>query len=460
MTVLTVSISWVLFGYVMKREEDRSWRELRTTAQTVGEEFRAKFEDEVVKLHLVQNIMLDRNLLTAEDVELLYLDQVQENTIFSRIDILYPDNTIISNGKEVIAEDLIAFDQLKTTSERMTERKIDFLTGEPCVYYIVPVVDREEVAAMVVGVIQAKELPQIFHPAIYNGEANICIIDSHDGNYLMDSWHEELGNVHTMGDRERLRGYEDVNFAQDIKCLKTGAIAFVSRTTGENLYMFYTPIHLFDWELCIFATEGSLFPDLLALRKVFFWAGLIEAGICVLYCGWNLHMIKRLQRSNAEIVSQKKQLEYLLERDVLTSLYNRHKYSEMLTSLKEETLRSVGVLYIDLNGLKQINDRHFHEEGDRYICAVARILTETFGEHCYRIGGDEFAVLILGMEQDRFAVKIQEFRTKAEENQVSVSLGAAWQQNCEELEAMFMEAEKQMYEEKRKYYEVHDRRKR
>ena len=83
--------------------------------------------------------------------------------------------------------------------------------------------------------------------------------------------------------------------------------------------------------------------------------------------------------------------------DVLTGFPNRRFYEEDLKRLTEAPLPD-RLVYIaaDLNGLKEINDRYGHESGDKLIIGAARCIEHCFGDRgkMYRIGGDEFAVLI------------------------------------------------------------------
>ena len=85
--------------------------------------------------------------------------------------------------------------------------------------------------------------------------------------------------------------------------------------------------------------------------------------------------------------------------DPLTGLGNRRALDPELTSLvarAERTSSPVSVLYFDLVGLKAINDRQGHEEGDRALRAFAYALerTKRTGDRAYRIGGDEFLALL------------------------------------------------------------------
>ncbi|MDO4960503.1 MAG: GGDEF domain-containing protein [Eubacteriales bacterium] len=83
--------------------------------------------------------------------------------------------------------------------------------------------------------------------------------------------------------------------------------------------------------------------------------------------------------------------------DGLTGLYNRRRYEHDLKKLSEEEMPSdLAVAVIDINGLKNVNDTLGHDAGDEMIILAANTMTEVFNEvgTCYRIGGDEFAVIM------------------------------------------------------------------
>ena len=88
-----------------------------------------------------------------------------------------------------------------------------------------------------------------------------------------------------------------------------------------------------------------------------------------------------------------------IELDGLTSLYNRNKYIQLLAAHRHQILKNVGSIYLDLNRLKTVNDQKGHEAGDALICAAARTIGKIYPNQAYRIGGDEFVVLVLGIYQ-------------------------------------------------------------
>jgi len=90
------------------------------------------------------------------------------------------------------------------------------------------------------------------------------------------------------------------------------------------------------------------------------------------------------------------QLAEAADRDPLTSLYNRRWFERHLDEVLEQrgNEQSLGILFIDLDGFKLVNDRHGHAVGDEMIVEVARRIRETAGRlPIARLGGDEFLAL-------------------------------------------------------------------
>ena len=148
---------------------------------------------------------------------------------------------------------------------------------------------------------------------------------------------------------------------------------------------------------------------------------------------------------------QQDRLQFLSFRDMLTGLYNRNKYMKVLESCEHFPVRDTGVAYIDLNGLKQINDNLGHEAGDRLICNAAKGILKTFPEDSYRIGGDEFVIIVPETEEADFKDRIDQVEKDLAEANVSFSMGLEWKKEGM-LEAMLKSEEKRMYLDKNAYY--------
>lgn len=148
-------------------------------------------------------------------------------------------------------------------------------------------------------------------------------------------------------------------------------------------------------------------------------------------------------------------LQYMSYRDMLTTLYNRNRYIQVLEGMQAKTVIKTSVAYIDINGLKRVNDLYGHEAGDRLIINTARSMLAILPENAYRVGGDEFVLICFDMDEKIFRSKVRDICDSIVAKRISVSVGVVWEESSSELETMLRRADDLMYAEKKKYYEEH-----
>ena len=150
--------------------------------------------------------------------------------------------------------------------------------------------------------------------------------------------------------------------------------------------------------------------------------------------------------------------------DELTGLYNRRGFLAFgLEHLKlaKRTGRAYTLVYVDVDGLKQINDEHGHEAGDRAIVEAAEILRKTFrvSDICARIGGDEFAVIAVESPESsapvfrrRLQKTVNEFNTKSGlvfKLSLSSGVTGSHHKNVTTAEELLRKADQSLYEHKK-----------
>jgi len=155
-------------------------------------------------------------------------------------------------------------------------------------------------------------------------------------------------------------------------------------------------------------------------------------------------------------------LEYLGKHDVLTQLRNRTFYVEELNRITRKGPWPLSVITIDLNGLKAINDEHGHAAGDALLRRVGEVLAKAVDASACaaRVGGDEFTVLLPGMDE-RSALAVRERIASLVEisNQfypgqhLSLAMGLASCAAGDQVEAALHHADQAMYAEKQRYYQ-------
>lgn len=120
---------------------------------------------------------------------------------------------------------------------------------------------------------------------------------------------------------------------------------------------------------------------------------------------------QRLRDEIEEHARTKEAIRHMALHDVLTGLANRRYFEEMLARAMNNAARAgdrFGLVIIDLDGFKPVNDRHGHAVGDAVLKAVADRLLGTMraGDFCSRIGGDEFAIIVGGVGGDDDLVQV------------------------------------------------------
>lgn len=112
--------------------------------------------------------------------------------------------------------------------------------------------------------------------------------------------------------------------------------------------------------------------------------------------------------------------------DTLTSLQNRtayYEYNDVLNKKVDAGHADFSILMIDINYLKRVNDTYGHEQGNLYLQGAAKLIKKVFGnEHLYRIGGDEFVVILEGKAQDDAEQQIRTFKEEIARLQADDSL--------------------------------------
>lgn len=172
---------------------------------------------------------------------------------------------------------------------------------------------------------------------------------------------------------------------------------------------------------------------------------------------------RALQCATKQYVLQT-ELSNLALTDELTGLYNRRGFlalAERQLKLARRSGRSLLLFFIDVDGLKEINDVFGHAEGDAALKYTAEALEATFRDSdvIARLGGDEFAVLAIeasGQSEVAIRERLTEFLNSASRQEsdykLSVSLGTArfdpWNQTS--IRDLIAEADQAMYERKRR----------
>ena len=201
-------------------------------------------------------------------------------------------------------------------------------------------------------------------------------------------------------------------------------------------------------------------------RKIndeFRWVQL-EIAPSVEYSEDNQIMLLSLKDVHEEYTAQLRSRQELLDTmnsDALTRLFNRLKFNEDIKSLEKSSDPLFTCLYIDVNGLHELNNLLGHQKGDDMLCCVADTLQKYFpDERVYRIGGDEFVVISIKLSKHEVELGVEEVRRDLLRDNYEISIGIESGTCGADVAKIVEAAELTMRKDKEDYYKRNgDRRK-
>ena len=165
-----------------------------------------------------------------------------------------------------------------------------------------------------------------------------------------------------------------------------------------------------------------------------------------------------------ELNTNQQELQHMAHNDPLTGLPNRRLFFDRLQhaiSNAERSGKLLGLLYVDLDHFKEINDNHGHAAGDEVLGTVAHLLGSVTrsGDTVARLGGDEFVILfdevesratLLGIAQKLLALLQNRLLINGKDLQVRASLGISlYPQDGSDAQTLLQNADRAMYSSKR-----------
>ena len=173
--------------------------------------------------------------------------------------------------------------------------------------------------------------------------------------------------------------------------------------------------------------------------------------------------LEELRRENALLKQKIVKLERLASRDTLTPLFNRRHFLEVLERWSWRAERyggDYGIIFIDVDELKAVNDGMGHVIGDKVLIAIANVLVDNIrrSDVAARLGGDEFGILLDSTNDDEVLAKVEELRSEVSKLQIDVdgdivnptiSLGHSMIEAGKTADDVMEKVDRRMYREKR-----------
>lgn len=271
-----------------------------------------------------------------------------------------------------------------------------------------------------------------------------------EGKELIASWKKQ--RPHLINLLVKHRDAEAEKYIED-----------VSGITYEKLNLILVYITEFSSsKAAFFADEATRQSDAAIARFKWFLGGFV---LFSLFAGGltTLVVLGNLYQRDMKLVQKHERIEHLAHYDALTGLPNRALFFDRLRQtllLAKRNKGGLALMYLDLDGFKQVNDQHGHHAGDLLLMAVADRLSKCVRESdtVARLGGDEFTIILNGTHNIKDAASVAQkinviisapFNLDEKETRIGISIGiACYTGDTSTLDDLVYRADKAMYEAK------------
>lgn len=280
------------------------------------------------------------------------------------------------------------------------------------------------------------------------------ITDTELGPYI--SRHNLFAALKDVIDENTLNENRD-NFSNAVE----GSITFTAGGTEETLV--YVPVEQTDWMMVVLIRESVIQDRIRTISEKNLATNKRQIAFTVIFSALFfsvlLFMLKALLKKDLDAEkANSNNFKNMANTDSLTGVRNKHAYSEaealLNQRIRQNDIDKLGVVVCDINGLKLANDTLGHAAGDKLIKDACSLICEYFTHGAvYRIGGDEFVVILQEKGFDTMHEVIEDINRVIEDNiknkEVVIAIGHSELTKDDQLvHDVFERADKMMYQRK------------
>ena len=291
-TLIMILIIAILFvsAYLMisRLIEKRCLDRMQEGVNTVIDEITQKLRRDSQILHITADILADSDEVDNDTIRDT-MKNIAPLLETMKIRIMMPDNTIIdSNGSELPNNGEIIFEREAALKEHVSNRTFSLINNSTLILrHFVPVVQNGETVALLYGVTALAELPDIMNiKHIYNACADVYIIDTANGDMIMDTKHEELGNIQDYQMYATKEGTDWNTAIGQLMNRETGYVVYQPTDSNDWTYFYYAPANTTQWAIAVSVPERDAFANLFAIQKICYAIAILAAICVIIYYLW------------------------------------------------------------------------------------------------------------------------------------------------------------------------------
>lgn len=304
--VIVLTLANIIVSYIrMSRyTEQRCLERMQEAVDSVITDMGNKLSRDSNMLNAIAEILSKEDDIDIESIANM-MSNLSPLMVSKSISVLMPGDVVVSGrGKEIDANGKLSFENEAKLGEHVTDRMTNITDeNDMLIRHFVPVVKDGKTVALVYATSKLSEMPDSLNISnIYYGSADIYIIDRKTGDFIMDTRHDELGNIYQMEERitQGPKSFSDAR--EEIINGKSDYVVIRSKTTDELEFFYYGPLKGSgqddsslsenEWSVAVTVPQDEALANLYRIRGICFWLAGIEIVVLVAYFIWSMRNTK------------------------------------------------------------------------------------------------------------------------------------------------------------------------
>ncbi len=249
-----------IIGYVYSNAESDGFDSLHIYTKEIKEDIQLQMISDQENLQTLANLAATR-YIEGKSYDSL-VNSFRSIGLIKNIGLLLPDNTLLTKMGIMPADGQLSFEEEVQKGMYISGRVNDITSeGRQVIRSAVPVMAEGKAVAILYGIVDLDSLKERYANDAADKDAQLFIFERGNGNFLINTNQKELGNVSVISDREFRKGYSYKELSADLTLGNSGFTSFVSKYTGDVMYLHYAPTSIADWQIMLAMPEDIVFAE-------------------------------------------------------------------------------------------------------------------------------------------------------------------------------------------------------
>ena len=303
-TLLLTAILGIIF-YIYQDANAECFDRLQSRTQALEDSISLQLLSD--RENLITMAGLGARLYANNEPLALLVDSFEPIGLFRDVEILLSDNTVLTNAG-TISQTQLSFAAEKQKGDYFTGRVEDFINpGKEVIRSAVPIISGGDVVAILYGVMDLDAFNEHYRPWVEEQDSYFYIINSANGNFLIDTFHDHLSSLDHFEARVHKDGATYDEMCEDIATGKPGYSVVYAEQAEDYMHMYYLPMEVKGWHIMLSQTESVAFAPAYATANAIATTFILVVSIISLYVAYvvlSTHSRLRLQQYTSIIQKQ------------------------------------------------------------------------------------------------------------------------------------------------------------